>query len=50
MRTNNNKLYQREMRLDQIESSCFLFGPRMTGKTSLLTKLKVDAFYKDLDS
>ena len=49
MYTNDNKLYKREIHLDHIDSSCFLFGPRMTGKTSLLTKLSVDAYYNLLD-
>lgn len=49
MHTNNNKTYQRELSLNQVESSCFLFGPRMTGKTSLLLKGKTDAYYNLLD-
>lgn len=49
MYTNNNKSYKREPNLGQMESSCFLFGPRMTGKTSLLCKLKTDAYYNLLD-
>ncbi len=49
MRINNNKLYKREIQLDHIDSSCFLFGPRMTGKTSLLTQLSVNSYYNLLD-
>ena len=49
MRTNNNMLYNREIRLKELESSCFLMGPRMTGKTSLLAQLKVDASFDLLD-
>ena len=50
MRTNNNVVYKREINLKKFSSSsCFLFGPRMTGKTSLLLKLKASAFYNLLD-
>ena len=49
MRTNNNILYKRETDLKEFKSSFFLFGPRMTGKTHLLSQLKVDAFYDLLD-
>ena len=49
MRTNNNILYKRELSLKQLKSSCFLFGPRMTGKTYLLSQLKAQANYDLLD-
>ena len=49
MYINNNNFYQREIQLDQIESSCFLFGPRMTGKTSILMRLSSDIYYNLLD-
>ena len=49
MRTNNNILYKRELKLNKFNSSVFLFGPRMTGKTKLLKQLKADAFYDLLD-
>ncbi|MCD4812730.1 AAA family ATPase [bacterium] len=42
-------LFSRELKLDQIETSLFLFGPRMTGKTTLLKKLKADAYIDLLD-
>lgn len=47
MRTNNTILYDRELDLKRFSGSLFLFGPRMTGKTVLLTQLKV-ARYIDL--
>ena len=49
MSINNNVVYNREFHLKGFKSSCFLFGPRMVGKTSLLSQLKVDAFYDLLD-
>ena len=49
MRIDNNILYKREIQLKGFKSSCFLFGPRMTGKTLLLSRLKADAFYDLLD-
>ncbi len=49
MHTNNNKLYKREIPFRNFKSSLFLFGPRMTGKTHLLSQLKTDAFYDLLD-
>ena len=45
----NNILYKREVSLKGLESSCLLIGPRMTGKTSLLDKLKVDRVFNLLD-
>ena len=47
MSINNNILYNRELSLDGFKSSCFLLGPRMTGKTQLLKKLK-SAYFLDL--
>ena len=49
MSTNNNILWIREVSLKSFKTSCFIFGPRMTGKTHLLSQLKVDAFYDLLD-
>ncbi len=49
MRINNKGLYKREIDLNRFSSSLFLFGPRLTGKTHLLTRLKADAFYDLLD-
>ena len=49
MHTNNNIVYKRELNLKKHSSSCFLFGPRMTGKTHLLNQLQTDAFYDLLD-
>ena len=49
MRINNNGLYKREIDLNHFSSSLFLFGPRLTGKTHLLTRLKATAFYDLLD-
>lgn len=40
MSINNNLAFIRELDLDSFESSCFLLGPRMTGKTTLLSALK----------
>ena len=42
-------LYKREIQPERFKSSFFLFGPRMTGKTLLLSRLKSDAFYNLLD-
>jgi predicted AAA+ superfamily ATPase len=41
--------YQRLISLDQTTSSVLLFGPRMTGKTSLLKTLKANLFINLLD-
>ena len=49
MNISNNILYNRELNLKNLSSSCFLFGPRMTGKTHLLNQLKSDVFYDLLD-
>ena len=49
MSINNNIVYKRELKLKNCPSSCFLFGPRMTGKTQLLKQLKTDAYYDLLD-
>ena len=46
---NNNILYKRELDLKPLLSSCFLFGPRMTGKTYLLSQLKHATYYDLLD-
>jgi predicted AAA+ superfamily ATPase len=42
MRINNSIDFVREIHLDQFKSSVFLFGPRMTGKSYLLHRLKAD--------
>ena len=49
MLINNNIVYKRELQLKNQTSSCFLFGPRMTGKTQLLKQLQTDAYYDLLD-
>ena len=49
MHINNNVIYDREVSLKSLKSSCFLIGPRMTGKTSLLKQLKVEASFDLLD-
>jgi predicted AAA+ superfamily ATPase len=36
-------MYERELRLPLDEQSCFLFGPRQTGKTTLLARLAAGA-------
>jgi len=41
--------FQRQLQLQSLTSSAFLFGPRMTGKTFLLHQLKVDLFIDLLD-
>ena len=42
-------MYTRLLKLDLVKSSLFLLGPRMTGKTTLLQKLKTPHFYNLLD-
>jgi uncharacterized protein len=42
-------MYQREIDLFKHRTSAFLFGPRMTGKTTLLRQIKVDSFFDLLD-
>lgn len=42
-------LFERVIKLDNIETSVFLFGPRMTGKTTILRKLRAEAFFDLLD-
>jgi predicted AAA+ superfamily ATPase len=42
-------MYQREISLFKHRASAFLFGPRMTGKTTLLRQIKVDSFFDLLD-
>ena len=42
--------YQRLISIDQSTSSVLLFGPRMTGKTSLLKTLKASLFINLLDT
>ncbi len=37
--------FPRELSLSQIRSSAFLFGPRMTGKTTLLASLKTQGYF-----
>jgi Predicted ATPase (AAA+ superfamily) len=41
--------FNRQLDLTAIHSSAFLFGPRMTGKTTLLRKIKCDEFFDLLD-
>ena len=41
--------FQRTLDLHKVRSSCFLFGPRMTGKTHLLRRLKAALFIDLLD-
>ena len=41
--------FQRLLKLEHISDSFFLFGPRMTGKTYLLRRLKADLFVDLLD-
>jgi len=41
--------FQRLLKLEHISDSLFLFGPRMTGKTYLLRRLKADLFIDLLD-
>jgi len=41
--------FQRLLKLEHISDSLFLFGPRMTGKTYLLRRLKTDLFVDLLD-
>ncbi|MCZ0932566.1 MAG: AAA family ATPase [Oligoflexia bacterium] len=49
MSINNNILYKREIDLKALRSSCFLIGPRMTGKTYLLNQLKATAYFDLLE-
>lgn len=50
MSINNNKQFIRELSLKKQNLSAFLFGPRMTGKTSLLKLVHpVEAYYNLLD-
>jgi predicted AAA+ superfamily ATPase len=42
-------MYKREISLFKHRASAFLFGPRMTGKTTLLRQIKVDSFFDLLD-
>ena len=41
--------FKRELQLEKIRSSAFLFGPRMTGKTTLLLSLSSKHYYDLLD-
>jgi len=41
--------FERLLKLEHISDSLFLFGPRMTGKTYLLRRLKTDLFIDLLD-
>ncbi len=41
--------FERLLKLEHISDSLFLFGPRMTGKTYLLRRLKADLFVDLLD-
>ena len=41
--------FKRELQLGKIRSSAFLFGPRMTGKTTLLLSLSSKHYYDLLD-
>ena len=49
MSPNNIKPFFREISLKSPSSSFLILGPRMTGKTYLLSQLKVSAFYDLLD-
>ncbi|MBI4373255.1 MAG: ATP-binding protein, partial [Deltaproteobacteria bacterium] len=42
--------FKRELQLGKVRSSAFLFGPRMTGKTTLLLSLSAKRYYDLLDS
>jgi len=42
-------LFERLLKLNNIETSAFLFGPRMTGKTTILKKLRAEAYFDLLD-
>jgi predicted AAA+ superfamily ATPase len=42
-------LFERSIKLENSETSVFLFGPRMTGKTTILKKLPAEAFFDLLD-
>lgn len=42
-------LYSRALHLEQFKTSAFLFGPRMTGKTTLLHALKPSEYFDLLD-
>ena len=46
----DNIIFNRLVTLDKFTSSCFIFGPRMTGKSFLLSGLKHDGFYNLLDA
>lgn len=41
--------FDRMLNLSEYDSSAFLFGPRMTGKTTLLRKIKTDNYFDMLD-
>src|SRR3989338_4734865 len=41
--------FTRELRLDSLRSSAFIFGPRMTGKTTCLRGLKAVRYFDLLD-
>lgn len=41
--------FSRELSLPKTPSSAFLFGPRMTGKTTLLTPLKAARYFHLMD-
>lgn len=43
-------IFKRELQLEKIRSSAFLFGPRMTGKTTLLLSLSSRQYYDLLDA
>ncbi|MBI1861068.1 MAG: ATP-binding protein [Deltaproteobacteria bacterium] len=40
MSISNNSYYDRELDLSRFKTSCFILGPRMTGKTSLLKNIR----------
>ena len=44
-----NESFPRELHLEKLKSSAFVFGPRMTGKTTLLTGLSATATFNLLD-
>ncbi len=41
--------YTRQLHIDSLRNSAFIFGPRMTGKTTLLRSIAFDAYFDLLD-
>lgn len=50
MNINNMIYYERELELRPCPSSLFLLGPRLVGKTYLINRLDVEAYYDLLDA